>query len=118
MIQGPRDRIEMPARLDGTPAGDPGSAVLPIEAASIFGALAAGVTVQDEQGRLVFANVIAALMSGYPSPDALLAAQPAELLDRLELIDGEGAPFDWDRLPGRRILAGEDPKPTLVGFRQ
>jgi len=106
VIEGPRDRIEMPARLDETPSGDrepqrdslldrgraaaPDRALLgalPVEAASIFGALAAGVTVQDEQGRLVFANVIAARMSGFPSPDALLAAPPAELLDRLELID-------------------------------
>jgi signal transduction histidine kinase/GAF domain-containing protein len=90
----------------------------PLEPASIFGALAAGVTVQDEQGRLVFANTIAATMSGFASPTAMMAADPAELLERIELIDEDGAPFAWDRLPGRRVLAGASGEPTLVGFRQ
>ena len=136
MIQEQRDRTGNPANIDEAqsadrgpdqaapsdtePAGAPDGSLLPsvIDAASIFAGLAAGVTVQDEHGHLVFANAIAARMSGYPSPEALLAAAPADLVGRIELIDEKGDRFDWDRLPGRRILAGEEPEPTLVGFRE
>jgi signal transduction histidine kinase/GAF domain-containing protein len=113
--------------LDGRPPAPPAGlgamevGALPgaiIDPASIFAAIAAGVTIQDEAGRLVFANAMAAEMSGYPSPESLVAAPPAEMLERLELIDEDGGPFDWDRLPGRRILAGEPAEPTLVGFRK
>ena len=90
----------------------------PIGPDSIFAALAAGVTVQDDTGRLVFANETAASMSGFLSPDALLAASLSELMERIELVDDSGGAFAWDRLPGRRLLAGLDAQPTLVGFRQ
>ena len=106
-----------PAPESVAPADAPPSAGS-VEPASIFAALAAGVTVQDEQGRLVFANPIAARMSGYSTPEELMAATPADLLERIELIDDGGGRFAWDRLPGRRILAGEQPEATLVGFRE
>ncbi|HEX3428169.1 MAG TPA: GAF domain-containing protein, partial [Candidatus Limnocylindrales bacterium] len=88
------------------------------DAAEILAGLAAGVTVQDEHGRIVFANALAAMMSAFPSPEAMLAAEPGEIASRIELIDEQGQPFDWNRLPGRRLLTGQQPEPTLVGFRQ
>ena len=120
MIQDQRARADpgLPVSAGDLEGDGIGAAVVPIEAASIFAGLAAGVTVQDDRGRLVFANPIAAGMSGFPSAEAMLAASPADLVARVELIDEDGGPFGWDRLPGRRVVAGEDaPEPTLVGFR-
>jgi len=103
---------------DSTPSSAGSTLRSTLDATSIVAGLAAGVTVQDEQGGLVFANAIAASMSGYPSPEALLAATPTDLVSRIELFDEHGGSFDWGRLPGRRILAGDEPEPTLVGFRE
>jgi PAS domain S-box-containing protein len=118
VIQDERDPAESGlANTDGKWAGG-GAHATSVEAASIFAALAAGVTVQDEHGRLVFANTIAARMSGFDGPSELLAASTAELVERVQLIDEDGGRFSWDRLPGRRVLAGDDaPEPILVGFR-
>ncbi|HXF71231.1 MAG TPA: GAF domain-containing protein [Actinomycetota bacterium] len=76
--------------------------------------LADGITVQDRDGRLVYANVVAARMAGLPSPGALLATPTPELLARFEVLDEDGRPLDPDRLPGRRALRGEpEPEATL-----
>ncbi|MGH3650473.1 MAG: PP2C family protein-serine/threonine phosphatase, partial [Acidimicrobiia bacterium] len=39
------------------------------------------------------------------------------LLGRFEVIDEDGKPFDWEQLPGRRILAGEMPEEVTMGYR-
>src|SRR5215208_6139132 len=44
----------------------------------ILDGIADGVTVEDRRGRLVYANAAAADLLGYPSADALLAADPAQ----------------------------------------
>jgi signal transduction histidine kinase len=90
---------------------------LPDDLPTILAGIAAGVTVQDERGRLLFVNEDAARLSGFGSPTEMLEATPNELLDRLELIDEDGGPFERSRLPGRRALAGESVEPVLVGFR-
>jgi PAS domain S-box-containing protein len=120
VIEEQRERAEpaLPTIGAEPPGGKGRGEGMPIEAAAIFAALAAGVTVQDEQGRLVFANTIAAEMSGFASPAAMLAASGADLVEQVQLIDEDGGPFAWERLPGRRVVAGEEaPEPTLVGFR-
>lgn len=89
----------------------------PIDLASILDGVAAGITVQDESGRLLYANEIAARLSGYDSPEAMLHADPGERVGRFELLDEAGELFDPDRLPGRRALLGETPEPILIGFR-
>ena|GEM_PF-752912 len=118
VVDGPSEVAVLLGGQDQPPAADVVAIPARFDPAAIFGALAAGVTVQDEHGRVVFANGIAASMSGFPDPDAMVAATTADYLERLELIDEDGAPFPWDRLPGRRLLAGVDSEPTLVGFRQ
>lgn len=105
------DRLTAPA----APAADP-SADLP-PAAAILERVAAGITVQDELGQVVYANEAAAKLSGWDTAAQFLSASPDERLARFELIDEEGGPFDWQRLPGRRVLAGQDVLPTVVGFR-
>lgn len=83
----------------------------------ILGAVAEGITVQGIDGRLLWANVEGARILGFPTVAALFEASLAEVLDRFELVDVSGAPFDPALLPGRRALAGEEPPEALVGWR-
>jgi PAS domain S-box-containing protein len=90
---------------------------LPADLRTILEGIAAGITVQDERGRLLFVNEEAARLAGFGSPLEMLDATPDELVDRFAMIDEEGRPFDRSRLPGRRALGGEPVEPVLVGFR-
>ncbi|MBA2720168.1 MAG: PAS domain S-box protein [Chloroflexi bacterium] len=118
------DSTEPDGALDG--ASDGRGSIPPVGASnidlsadlrSILEGIAAGVTVQDERGQLLFVNVDAAQLSGFRSPDEMLAASPGELLARFELVDEEGGPFPFERLPGRRVLADDTAEPVLIGFR-
>ncbi len=79
--------------------------------------LSEGVTVQDADGRLVYANDAAARICNYPSARALLDASPREIMDRFDVFDELGQPVSAGRLPGRRALAGEQPDALLVRVR-
>ncbi|MBA2382906.1 MAG: GAF domain-containing protein [Chloroflexi bacterium] len=116
----PRDPHEFPSASppNGTVASAPiGLDAIPDDLRTILEGIAAGVTVQEERGRLLFVNDDAARMAGFLSPAEMLAATPGEIVERFELIGEDGVPFDQTRLPGRRVLAGEDPDSVLVGFR-
>jgi PAS domain S-box-containing protein len=75
------------------------------------------ITVQDEKGRLVYANDAAAEMVGFPSAEALLAASPEERMAGFEVLDDDGRPLPIEKLPGRRALAGEESSETVVRYR-
>lgn len=88
--------------------------------AKLRGVLAAvddGITVQDGQGRLIYANGPAAQLIGYASADALLAATPEEIMQRFEVFSPDGSPFPPSELPGRRVLLGLTATEQLVKFR-
>ncbi len=78
--------------------------------------VAEAITVQDDDGRLVFANDAAAEMVGFPSSEALLAASPEERMAGFEVVDDQGAPLSPDSLPGRLALAGADTE-QVVHYR-
>lgn len=78
--------------------------------------IADGISVQDAQGKVVFANDTAARASGFESAKQMCSLgkeQMAEHLSRYELADEDGKPLPFSRLPGRRALAGE-PRPELT----
>lgn len=77
-----------------------------------------GVTVQDADGRMLYANETAARLCGYPSPSALIASPRGAILSRFALLDESGAAFPPDLLPGHRVLAGEEPDPVLLQVRE
>ena len=87
------------------------------ELEAIFRGVGDGITVQDRDGRLVYANDAAARLVGLDGGPALLAASVPEVLARFELLDEERQPLDVDRLPGRRALAGEESPELLVCYR-
>jgi PAS domain S-box-containing protein len=96
--------------------------VIPLKAptldlAIVLGGVSAGITVQDASGQLLYANDVAAELSGFASASEMLEAAPKEFIDRYQMIDEAGAPFDRDRLPGRQVLQGAVPEPVLIGFR-
>jgi PAS domain S-box-containing protein len=94
-----------------------GPDALPADLRTILQGIAAGVTVQDASGQLLFVNENAARLAGFGSPAEMLAASPGDLMDRFEMVDEKGGPFDRALLPGRRAIAGQPAEPVLVGFR-
>lgn len=79
--------------------------------------VADGITVQDQTGRVVLANTAAARLCGFDSCDELLDTPPADVIARFEILDEQGAPFNFKDLPGRRVLAGEKVATALVNVR-
>jgi PAS domain S-box-containing protein len=84
---------------------------------AIVDGVADAVTAQDPAGTLVYANDAAAELLGFDTAEELLEADPAEVMGSYEIIDADGRPFPYDRLPGRQALRGEDPDPVLLRYR-
>jgi len=76
--------------------------------------LAEAVTIQDERGRLVYANDAAAQTFGFESAEAFLATPPQEIADRFASFHEDGTPLALEDLPGRAVLRDEHPPPLLV----
>jgi PAS domain S-box-containing protein len=79
--------------------------------------LAEAVTVQDARGRLVYANQAAADLLGYASPAEVVAQAGLAIAQRVDSHHADGRPLLVEDLPGRRVLAGEEPEPLLVRAR-
>jgi PAS domain S-box-containing protein len=83
----------------------------------LLGAVDDGITVQDPQGKLVYANDPGARLCGYPNAAALLAAPLGEIMSRFELLTPDGKPFPIEDLPGRRVLLGQEAPERLMRVR-
>jgi PAS domain S-box-containing protein len=78
--------------------------------------IADAVTVQAPDRRVVYANAAAARMYGLSDGEAMRSVTEEDAAG-FELTDEEGRPFELERLPGRAALAGEEPEPATVCFR-
>jgi len=77
--------------------------------------LAEAITVVDEHGQTVFANQAAADLLGADTPEELTSARPGTIMPRFLVSDEQGEELDLERMPGRRLFAGEQqPEPLLV----
>jgi PAS domain S-box-containing protein len=85
---------------------------------SILAGIVDGVTVQDQSGRLVFANPAAARLIGMGTAEELFAMPPANIVSQFEMFAEDGAPFSPAELPGRHALRGETPPPVTLRFRR
>ncbi|MDQ2643069.1 MAG: PAS domain S-box protein [Myxococcota bacterium] len=83
----------------------------------ILEGVADGITVQDTTGKLLFANTAAARACGFSSRAELMAASPAEIVARFEMLDERGAAIDASQLPGRRVLRGDPPQSAVIRVR-
>lgn len=84
----------------------------------VLGALSDGVTVQDAAGKVVYANDAAARICGFADARTMQATPAREIVDRFDVLDEHGDPVAMDRLPGRRVMDGEQPEPMLLRVRQ
>ena len=82
--------------------------------AAALGSLAEAVTMQDHTGALVYANDAAARALGYASPEEMLTTPAEEIAEAFDSFHEDGSPLRFDELPGRRVLAGEDPAPLVL----
>ena len=76
--------------------------------------LAEAVTVEHAEGALIYANEAAARMLGLDSAQEVLATPVQEMLGAFETRKEDGSPLTLDDLPGRRLLAGEEPRPLVI----
>ena len=86
-------------------------------AIAILDSVADGVTVQNAEGRLIYANDAAARMSGLSSGEEMVRTPPSEILTRYELLDELGRPIDASKLPGRIALLERRESEAVVGWR-
>lgn len=76
------------------------------------------ITVQDSAGKLIYANDLAARLTGFGTAEELLRTPVAALVGRFEMVDQSGAVLTAERLPGRRVLMGERVVEEVIGYRR
>ncbi len=77
-----------------------------------------GITVQNPEGKIIYANPTAAEVLGYHSVQELIQTPTDHILDKFEIITEQNEPFDMEKLPGRLALKGKTPPQTALGFRR
>ncbi|HVF42845.1 MAG TPA: PAS domain S-box protein [Pyrinomonadaceae bacterium] len=70
----------------------------------ILQGVAESIIAQDTEGRIVYANDMAARSLGYSSADELLELPSKEIVKRYEIFDEGGGPFPAERMPARVAL--------------
>jgi PAS domain S-box-containing protein len=81
-----------------------------------------GVTVQNKNGTLIYANSAAAAMSGFDSAEEMVRAfstpgkGPAKKLTTFQILAENGEPLPSERMPGRRALSGEREPHEIVQY--
>jgi PAS domain S-box-containing protein len=73
----------------------------------ILRSIAEGVTAQNLEGRIVFANDAAARFCGFESAQVLVTAGPEQIRGSVDVFREDGTPFPLDELPGSLALKGE-----------
>jgi PAS domain S-box-containing protein len=76
-----------------------------------------GVTIQDDAGRLVYANAAAAPLLGFATAAELLAAPASEVLARCSVFDECESPVPVDQIPARRVRSGDEEPEVLLRVR-
>lgn len=75
-----------------------------------------GITIQDEDGHVVYANLAAAKLSGYDSVEEFLS-DTRSFFEHWDVFDEHGSPVEYEELPGRRALMGEPNPEALLRIR-
>jgi PAS domain S-box-containing protein len=81
---------------------------------AVLANVAEAITLTDDRGLTVFANQAAADLLGADTPEELTSAPPGTIMERFLVFDEDGRELGLESMPGRRLLAGEDPEPLLV----
>ncbi len=75
-----------------------------------------GITVQDINGRVTYANKAASQLAGYKSTEEFLKASFEDFLSRFELRDKDGNPLTANELPGRQTLNGKGVHDAIIRY--
>ena len=81
---------------------------------TVLDGLAEAVTVNDSDGRVIYANDAAVELLRIGSAQELYDAEPRETMARFAVYDEDGEPVDLQRLPGWRAMHGEPAPPPLL----
>ena len=81
---------------------------------TVLANVAEAITLSDDRGRTVFANQTAAELLGADTPEELTSAPPGTIMERFLVFDEDGRELGLESMPGRLLLAGEEPEPLLV----
>lgn len=76
-----------------------------------------GITVQDPNGQLVYANSAAAKLIGFDNAYDLIQSSTDDVISRFELLDDIGNPLPLTNLPGGKALSGEVVPETTIHYR-
>jgi len=81
-------------------------------------AMEEGINVTDARtGRLLFANDVAARLSGFKSPEAMIAQTGDAYSEQLQFFDESGVPLSPEQRPDQRARRGEKPVPVELYMR-
>jgi PAS domain S-box-containing protein len=83
---------------------------------TVLSALDHGITLQDREGRLVYANPAAARLLGVDGPADVINADPEQLMGAFEMRDADGSLLAPEKLPSRKLREGHEPEEILVQF--
>ncbi|HXV44633.1 MAG TPA: PAS domain S-box protein [Anaerolineae bacterium] len=88
------------------------------QVAIILEGVADGISATDAEGRLIYANKMAAQLSSYSTAQILPDAPVPEIWQKYEVLDELGQPFPGSQLPNQSVLRGEPNPSTIVRFRE
>ncbi len=85
----------------------------------ILQSIADGITVQNTQGKIVFANDVAARLCGFSDAQEMVNADTIELsskIKRFEIYDESGKPVTISDLPGRKVIQGAEKTEKILRY--
>jgi two-component system sensor histidine kinase BarA len=87
------------------------------EIAVILDGIADGITAQNENGKVVYANDAAARIVGFPNAIEFMNSSIDQVFPKFAMFDEDGAPLPVERLPGRLALMGLPSSPVTIRFK-
>src|SRR5947209_5758325 len=82
----------------------------------ILQSVADGIVVYDTNNRIIYANDVAAGMTGFTSVQDMMNTPSTAIVDKFALINEWKHPFPLSQLPHRRVLAGEREAQAIIGY--
>jgi PAS domain S-box-containing protein len=86
---------------------------------AIFHNVADGITVQDKQGSIIYANDVVAILCGFPSAEAMLNTPPEimrQAFNRFSVQDEMGRPLPHEEFPGSRTFREGKSVQAIIQF--
>jgi PAS domain S-box-containing protein len=85
--------------------------------AVILSGIADGITAQNSEGKLIYANDAAAHIIGYANTDELINAPLESITSMFQMFDESGELLPLNKLPGRLALLGIPSDPMTLRFK-